>query len=232
MQLDNDRIIRRIKALLALAEDKANVNESHSALLQAQRMMVEYGVDATELTDDEKVIEVLERNGSDFKRLYWYERRLAGIVASNFRCKHYYESRYVDGKSQIQRRIMFMGTEEDVELATAMYKLVVSAIDFYTLQHIKKHGFGVRQHTQTLKNDYMLGFIDGLERKFEEQIQSQEWALVLVIPKEVEDKYSEIVTGKALNYNVPQLEWQESYQQGYKDGNEIDYKKETINVKE
>jgi len=54
----NDRILRRIKRLLAVAEREANVNESHSVLLQAQEMMVKYGVGANELTDDDELIEV------------------------------------------------------------------------------------------------------------------------------------------------------------------------------
>lgn len=225
---NNDRIIRRIKGLLELAEGEANMNESHSAFLQAQKMMVKYGVDPSELTDDEKVIEVLESSGTDFKRLYWYERELASIVAKNFRCKSYINNRYIEGKSQVQRQIMFMGAEQDVQLATEMYKLVTSAMEFYTQRYVKKNSLGVRSHTQSLKNDYMNGFIDGLERKFEEQIQSQEWRLVLVVPKEVEERFDEVVTGKGLDYNIPQLESDETYQQGYKDGNAIDYQKETI----
>lgn len=86
-----------------------------------------------------------------------------------------------------------------------MFSLVVDAIQFYTNRYIKENGIGVLQHTNRLKNDYMLGFIDGLERKFEEQVQEQEWGLVLVIPKEVEEKYEEIVTGKPIPMNVPDL---------------------------
>lgn len=225
---NNDRIIRRIKGLLELAEGEANVNESHSAFLQAQKMMVKYGVEPNELTEDKDVLEVLESSGTDYKRLYWYERELASIVAKNFRCKNWIRSRNIEGRTQIQRKIMFMGADQDVELATEMYKLVISAVEFYTQRYVKKNSLGVRSHTQSLKNDYINGFIDGLERKFEEQIQSQEWGLVLVVPMEVEERFDEVVTGKGLDYNIPQLESDETYQQGYKDGNAIDYKKETI----
>lgn len=226
--MENDRILRRVKGLLALAEGNSNMEESHSAFLMAQKLMVKYGIEASELTDDESVIQVLESDGTDFKRLYWYERELAHIVAKNFRCKDWIRSRRIEGRSQIQRKIMFMGEEQDVQLATEMYRLVISAIEFYTHRHIKEHGIGIRSHTQSLKNGYMRGFIDGLERKFEEQIQEQEWGLVLVIPKEVKEKYKEVVTGKAIPYTIPSVESRESYRQGYEDGNRIDYKKETI----
>lgn len=224
----NDRITRRIKALLSLAEDKSNVNESHLAFLQAQQMMIKYGVDPSELTDDDEVKEILEKSGTDYKRLYWYERKLANTVAKNFRCKNFIRWKHFKGKVQKQSRIEFMGLESDVELASAMYRLVISAIEFYAHKHIKENGLGVRHHTQSLKDDYMRGFIDGLERKFEEQIHSQEWGLILVIPKEVEERYSAEITEKGRSYSIPPVETQESYKQGYKEGNAIDYKKETI----
>src|SRR5699024_12170513 len=72
----------------------------------------------------------------------------------------------------------------------------------------------------------IVSFIDGLERKFEEQVQEQEWGLVLVIPKEVEEKYEEIVTGKPIPMNVPDLESIKSYKKGYEHGSSIDYKKD------
>lgn len=228
----NDRIIRRIKRLVSLAEGNANMEESHSAFLQAQAMMVKYGVDPNEITDDDEVKEVLSQNGTDYKRLYWYERKLAFIVAKNFRCKNFIRWKHVKGKTQKQYRVEFMGLEADVELASSMYRLVLSAIEFYTQRYVRKHGIGVRHHTQSLKDDYMRGFIDGLERKFVEQIESQEWGLALVIPKEVEEKFSIEITRKGRVWRIPQIESQESYQQGYEDGNAIDYNKSTINKKE
>lgn len=225
---NNDRILRRIKALLSLAEDNSNYNESHLAFLQAQEMMVKYGVDPNELTDDSDIIEILEKSGTDYKRLYWYEKELAGIVSKNFRCKNFLRWKKFSGRVQKQFRVEFMGLESDVELASSMYRLVISAIEFYAHKHIKENGLGIRHHTQSLKDDYMRGFIDGLEKKFEEQIQSNEWGLVLVVPKEVEEKYNSEITQSGRRYYIPSVEMQESYQQGYKDGNTIDYQKETI----
>ncbi len=109
MVLKNDRILRRVKGLLALAEGNSNMEESHSAFLMAQKLMVKYGIEASELTDDESVIQVLDSDGTDFKRLYWWERQLAHIVAKNFRCKDYYNGMYFEGKSQIQSKFVLWG---------------------------------------------------------------------------------------------------------------------------
>ena len=231
--MKNDRILRRVKGLLKVAEGNANMEESHTAFLQAQRMMIKYGVDPSEITDDEEMKDVLTKAGSNYKRLFWWERQLAHIVAKNFRCKDYYNGRYFEGKSQIQRQIRFMGIEGEVLLANAMFSLVVDAIQFYTNRYIKANNIsGSRAYTMQEKNDYMKGFICGLEDKFEEQIVTQEWGLVLVIPKEVEVKYKEVVTGKSIPMSIPETGSYESYRKGYEDGNAIDYKKETIDGKD
>ena len=207
-------------------DDEKHVEESHNAFLKAQRLMVKYGIDPSEVTDQEATREILEQSGTDYKRLFWWERQLARIVARNFRCKNYLQWKKIEGKKQKQRRVMFMGQEGDVELASEMYKLVVDAALFYTKRYMNQ--FDLKG--TAIKNDYLQGFVDGLEQKFAEQIEQQEWGLVLVIPKEVEEKYAVKVTGKPIPLTLPDLslDAHEHYNTGYKDGNSIDYKKETI----
>lgn len=220
-----DRIIRRVNKLLALAEDNSSVEESQTAFLQAQQMMVKYGVDPSDLDISEESIRVLDKSGSDYKRLFWWERRLASIVAKNFRCKNYINNKYIEGKKQVQRRIMFMGRDEDVKLAREMYKLAKEATLFYTKCYMQQNDL----KGSSVKNDYILGFVDGLEEKFEDQInsRSQEWGLVLVVPKEVEERYKKEVTGTLYN-KIPGVNSDEHYSEGYEDGNAIDYTKSTV----
>lgn len=220
-----DRIIRRVNKLLALAEDNSSVEESQTAFLQAQQMMVKYGVDPSDLDISEESKRVLEKSGSDYKRLFWWERRLASIVAKNFRCKNYINNKYIEGKKQVQRRIMFMGRDEDVNLAREMYKLAREATLFYTKCYMQQNDL----KESSVKNDYILGFVDGLEEKFEDQInsQSQEWGLVLVVPKDVEERYKKEVTG-TLYHKIPDVNSDEHYSEGYEDGNAIDYTKSTV----
>lgn len=220
-----DRIIRRVNKLLALAEDNSSVEESQTAFLQAQQMMVKYGVDPSDLDISEESKRVLEKSGSDYKRLFWWERRLASIVAKNFRCKNYINNKYIEGKKQVQRRIMFMGRDEDVKLAREMYKLAKEATLFYTKRYMQQNDL----KGSSVKNDYILGFVDGLEEKFEDQInsQSQEWGLVLVVPKDVEERYKKEVTG-TLYHKIPDVNSDEHYSEGYEDGNAIDYTKSTV----
>jgi|SRR5690625_4862251 len=228
----NDKIIRKVRGLLALAEDNSNMEESQTAFLQAQKMMVKYGVDPSEV-ENKKVKEILTGQATDYKKLWWWERSLATVIAENFRCKWYYNSYRFNDNEQVKRRIMFVGYEKDIELAKEMYSLAHSATEFYAKRFLKKHNIqGNRGRTIQAKNDYIRGFVHGLEQKFEEQIADHEWGLVVVVPEEVKDKEQEITKdGKSISFNVPNLESHEHYQKGYQEGNAIDYTRSTVQEK-
>jgi|SRR5690625_918538 len=230
MNRKNDRIIRRVKRLLALAEDKANVHESQLALVNAQEMMVKYGIDPNELDTSKELKEVLTKSATDYKRLWWWERSLATVVSDNFRCTWYYNSKKLEGRKQVSRRIIFVGYEEDVELATEMYSLVIEVVKFYSSRFIKREGIqGDRGKTLEAKDDYISGFISGLEKKFEEQISDNEWGLVIVTPKAVNEKLDDITKdGETINWTIPDLASIENYETGFKEGYTVDYTKSTI----
>ena len=226
----NDKIIRKVRGLLALAEDNSNMEESQTAFLQEQKMMVKYGVDPSEI-ENKQMKEILTKNATKYKKLWWWERALASIIAENFRCTWYYENRYgVNGSRQVKRSIVFVGYEPDIKLATEMYALAHSATEFYAKRFIKNEIIqGDRGTTLKAKSDYIRGFVHGLQQKFEEQIANREWGLVVVVPKEVREKEEEITKDfSSLKTNIPDLESYEHYQKGYEEGSAIDYTKSTI----
>lgn len=55
-----------------------------------------------------------------------------------------------------------------------------------------KEGMGITVNGTALRNDYIAGFLSGLEDKFREQVQNNEWGLVLVKDKEVQNVYEEM----------------------------------------
>lgn len=227
---NQERIIRRVKGLLKLAEDNSNIEESQSAFMQAQQMMVKYGVDRAEVVANEQHKEILTKAATTYKRLYWWEKMLAGIISRNFRCSWYYSGKYVEGSVQMKRSIVFVGYETDVVLATEMYQLAISAVKFYTKKFMKVvNPRGNRKGSDRVKNDYMRGFIDGLAMKFEEQVKAEAWGLVVVVPEAVVSKTKEITKGgKALSFYVPNTTTSEHYDQGYHEGQAIDYTRSSI----
>lgn len=55
----NNAILKKVKGLLAIANDAGNDNESQSALLMAQRLMLKHGIGMKDLNEEKKRIEIL-----------------------------------------------------------------------------------------------------------------------------------------------------------------------------
>lgn len=231
----NEKIIRKVKGLLSLANDNANEEESQSAFLMAQKLMLKHDIsmDTIDVQDTQENIE--DGQVTVHKKLFWWERLLANVMSENFRVKNYLNLRKETGFNR-KSAIFFMGYKRDVDLAKEMYLLAYEAIVHYSKIYIEKYYqkndlMRTRGNTLMIKDSYMMGFIDGLKEKFEEQVQQmreKENALMLLVPKEVEDKYEEEITGTSSSYTIPSIEETSAYIQGYDDGNSIDYTRSTV----
>lgn len=70
-----------------------------------------------------------------------------------------------------------------------------------------------------IENDYALGFIYGLQEKFEEQKRNnQEWGLVLVKDKEVVEAHEKIKFNKKVDMNIKYKGHSDVYSKGCEDG--------------
>lgn len=233
----NEKIIRKVKRLLALSENNPNEEEAQSAFLMAQKLMFEHDISLTEVDIDEKR-NIEEGQVTVFKKLFWWERFLANVISKNFKVKSYISSRKEPG-SHVKRSIHFMGYGSDVKLATEMYLLAYEALLHYTDKYIEnyysEHPINrTRSNTLAIKYSYMNGFIEGLEDKYEEQIEKMKTtgnALMVLVPKEVEEKFEKTVTGKS-SFTIPPIEEVSAYQKGYEQGNRIDYTRTTIDYQD
>ncbi|EEJ0016240.1 DUF2786 domain-containing protein, partial [Listeria innocua] len=73
--MDNEKIIRKVKRLLALAKENKSDEEGQSAFMLAQRLMLENDIDAAEIGDNEDVSDfITENNVTIYKRLFWWEK--------------------------------------------------------------------------------------------------------------------------------------------------------------
>lgn len=118
MNESNKKIIKKIKGLLAISRDQKNDEESQSAFLLAQKLMLQYSIDKFEVEDYELSSEmdtIDEESVTIFKKLYWWERILASIISENFRVKNYLKNGF-SGK-QKKRKIVFYGHGRDLELS-------------------------------------------------------------------------------------------------------------------
>lgn len=238
MDTNNKKIIKKVKGLLAIAKDERNDEESQSAFILAQKLMIQYQIDKHEVEDYElssELTEINEESVTIYKRLYWWERSLAQIIAKNFRVKNFLNSKYI-GK-QKKRRIVFYGFGRDLELAKEMYILAYDVILYHSKLFVDEYyntNWESRSKylTESIKSSYIRGFLSGLSERFDEQIfiLRESFEVLALVPEEVEKSYEKMSSdwGKPLAFNPPPVEVSQAYQKGFNDGKEIDFTKSTI----
>lgn len=183
-------IVKKIKKLLALSSSD-NTHEAESAMLKAQELLAKHNLQLSEI-EEHKIRNAIEDvTNITFTKAKW-KGRLAKIIASNFRCEMYY-------KTYRNHKVTFLGLEEDVVICKVMTEYAIECIKKET-NKIAKIYRERGDSAKGIENDFALGFIGGLSKKFEEQKQkNQEWGLVLIIPKEVQEAYDTIkFTGKGV----------------------------------
>ena len=154
------------------AEEKDDA-EGQASILLAQKLMAKHNISVSQVKIHESKSEVNESR-VEFGRMIWWYAELAATIASHFRC-----SCMKQGSS-----VIFVGLDEDAEIATAVYQ---GAID-----HIKYRRRQMTWASKDEKNSYIVGFMCGLDDKLEAQKaelerESDSTALVLQTPAEVKD---------------------------------------------
>lgn len=239
--MDNKKIIKKIKGLLAIAQDSKSDNdeESQAAFVLAQKLMIQNNIDRSEVENCELNAALIgEESVTVYKKLYWWEKMLAVIIGENFRVKTFMSSEFVNGSKQRKSKIVFYGLKSDLEIASEMFILAYDAVVFYSNKHVdemydSKHLNRSKHITSTLKSSYIRGFLDGLNSKFNEQRAEllKEYSLVTLIPDEVEDafqKRSDEFSGRA-TVNAPDSSRNyESYYAGEQKAQDMDFLRKTI----
>ena len=85
MNANTDKIVEKIKKLLALADKAQNTNEheAQAALLKAQKLMAEYGVSVEGNTEEAHTYKFVVCNTPGDKG---FRSHLAVTIGDNFRC--------------------------------------------------------------------------------------------------------------------------------------------------
>lgn len=238
MEKVNESIVKKIKGLLALANDKKDDEESQTAFIMAQKLMFKHNISMSAVEDhSSEKLSINKDQVTVYKKLFWWEKDLSTIISKNFRVKAYINLRKLENDISRKGAIIFLGFSSDVELAKEMYILAYDALKVYSNRFVDRYyeeghyENRNRKATGKLKDSYMRGFLNGMSAKFDEQVKSmeQEYGLVVLMPVEVENAFNEMSKdfGKA-TYKSPPIEELEAYRKGMNDGNNIDYTKSTI----
>ncbi|WP_438903681.1 DUF2786 domain-containing protein [Enterococcus sp. AZ152] len=219
-----DKRFMKIQKLLALAND-ANDEESMSALAKAQELMLSYGISEEEVFEykqasfEEKVVDFVVYQGKPQKWLY----RLAGIIAWNFRVKFY----YVAGTPV---ELHFLGTKTDVEIADITFHYAKGSIAYCARKFMQRPEIKrKRKQKWQLKQDYIQGYLVGLQEQFWEQVTTNGYELALQVPRHVEKEFDRLslVPGKDTSHKTKDME---AFQEGVRKGKQF-RKKESLEYK-
>ena len=162
--MDNKRedIIRKIKKLMAIANDKhASKDEVIQAMALARKQMIKFEIEEceigniTELKKEELVYYCVGTTYGSYAYVYH-------VVAENFRCLY-----LIGGKMNSNKANHYIkGLKEDVE----MVKLIVNPLTEYLDKKIKDLTEVCIDDVKKAKFDYVVGFSIGLKKAFESSL--------------------------------------------------------------
>lgn len=234
------KIVKKVKGLLAIAKDENKDEESQSAFILAQRLMIQYKINKEDvLLEGEEVEPIGEESVTVYKKLFWWERTLGSIISKNFRVKMYYDNTKMKENKRRKSKIVFYGFDGDLELAKEMYFLAYEVLLFHTKKYIdiwyesQRIETRNRYYTESVKSSYINGFLSGLAKRFEEQVAvlTENYEVMVLIPKEVEEAYEEFSKGfKSYANSIPPVSIGSAYHEGYDKAKKIDFTKSTIDT--
>ena len=169
----SENIIKKIKNLMELAQDNPSDAEGQSALLMAQKLMLKHDIHLAQVEahDKPEKFETGEAIGRSASALRWWEKDMAVVISTNFRCYVFQERARITETSYI----IFFGEKKDAEMAAKVYDAAL----MYLRYRIKR----LPDKSPAYKNSYIRGFIFSLSNRFKKQVE--EYGLMVLPKKEV-----------------------------------------------
>ncbi len=222
--MNEENVLNKIKKLLTMASRSENEGESQNAMLMAQKLMAKHGIEQSEAERFNKkpVKEVLDLSVEKQTRLIWWKKHLSSIVSNNFRCKVYLDrNRYYDeANDRVRNEVLlrFIGLKEDIQIAQSVYAYAVEEIQYSADRYIKIMRKKLRCTPKGLRNDYLRGFITGLNQKFIDQVAENNWQLIVVPDDAVIERVESLYLRKSAQPRIGTAQSSGAYDQGQNDG--------------
>jgi len=208
----DEKLLAKIHNLFKLAEGNTNPNEAQNAMLKAQQLMAQNGIEQSEVNQIIKPKEILSENITEFGRLSWWEKQLSLIIARNFRCEIYIK------KAKSGGSIVFLGLKDDVQLAKMVYNFSVIAIQNDTVNFVKKYKKYHVVYNVAIKNTYVSGWLKGLDEKYKEQVSQNNWGIVLVKDPLIKQEMNKLHLRKGQSSKVSMGHDSNVYGKGFEQG--------------
>ena len=221
----NQKIINKVKGLLDIAKDSNQDEETQTAFLLAQKLMVKYGIKKSSIQDQQRPVEygVLER----CQKLSLLKQRLANVIADNFKVLFVRTGSFYPNK---HFQYNFYGYSNDVELAKNIYFLAVKIIQYRTKKYLNNYYLktGVarnRKFTSFLKRNYIHGFILGLEKRLNDQ--TKKYDLMVKPDKEL---FKRLGPARPKSTKVSYNYKSKSFKKGFTDGYNTDLSQRSVSM--
>lgn len=207
-------IISKIEKLLALAGNNPSEAEAQAAMLKAQKLMAEHNLDMAQFKGQpQEKKEAVTEYFRGYHNTDW-AIRLAQVICNNFRCNLLRAPHY---------GLAFVGLKEDVAICKAVFTFAAQTLD-KNMKKLRRQYRKAGKPTDGISGDYSAGFIAGLQAKYKEQVDKNNWGLVLVkdalveqLTKDIINPKGKITSGKKLKQSGdPGL-----YAKGYLDGKSL-----------
>lgn len=223
LNMENEKVLSKIKKLFALAGNNSSEQEAKSALLAAQRLMAEHGIAMGEVERTVSGVEAVISDHTEFLvRMPWWHRALARVLAPNFKCDYTIHSMRENGKLT-GRAARFFGYPEDVEICKTVYRYAVRQAawlaDVYVREYKKRAGVST---ATGVKNDFLDGFISGVRDKFREQVEKNGWGLIVVCDVAVTQATEKEAIGKIHGSKIRVSGSAEAKAAGYRNGKQFE----------
>jgi hypothetical protein len=156
---EQDKIMVRVKKLLALAQSK-NRHEADSAMAKAHELISKYNIDIIEKNGHRQFISIFLGQPALRHTRDIYE--LAALLETFYFVKGIWIPSYVINKDKMGRVLEITGTIQNLKIASYIFDVVKNYIDSEWIKYNKNKGLNFYR-----KTDFAVGIIRGFRRKLE-----------------------------------------------------------------
>lgn len=175
--MNREQLMEKVNKLLALAGNNPSEAEANAAYAKAQKLIAEYNLDMSEFSDEEKIVMM----PCEHPKNKGYRINLAVIIGRNFRCRVMMHGNIVN----------FLGYETDAKVCVQIFNHAYKVSNKLGRKEVRKYRkMGCDVHG--VFNSYVSGFCDGMREVLDEQCR----ALMIVVPKEVDEEVERRASGR------------------------------------
>ncbi len=162
----NEKILNRVKKLLAMAADGSSPNEAAIAAKRARALMDKHQISQKDLVESDGFGEELA--GKSRQSVPLWEQGLAIYVAELNDCRVTYESECV-GWRKYTKRFKFQGFESDVIIARYMFGILTENGNRLCKKFMKTSPVGGITVTNTFKKNYSRALSERIKKIIKER---------------------------------------------------------------